>query len=64
MLLNDESLLEGRAVIVGEWINADSGETTPVTNPASGEVIAETARCGTAETRRAIEAAEAALPGG
>ena len=63
MLLKDESLLEGRTFIDGEWINADSGETTPVTNPATGEVIAETARCGTAETRRAIEAAEAALPG-
>ena len=63
MLLNDSSLLEGRAFINGEWINADSGETTFVTNPATGEVVAETAKCGTAETRRAIEAAEAALPG-
>ena len=63
MLLKDSSLLEGRAFINGEWINADSGETTPVTNPATGEVIADTAKCGTAETRRAIEAAEAALPG-
>ena len=63
MLLKDASLLEGRTFINGEWINADSGETTSVTNPATGEVIAETAKCGTAETRRAIEAAEAALPG-
>jgi len=30
-----------------------------VTNPANGEVIADIARCGTAETRRAIEAAHA-----
>ena len=63
MMLQDTSLLEGRAFIDGEWIDADSGETTPVTNPATGEVIAETAKCGTAETRRAIEAAEKALPG-
>jgi len=62
MLLKDASLLEGRAFVNGEWINADSGETTPVTNPATGEVIAEVAKCGTAETRRAIESAEAALP--
>ena len=63
MMLQDTSLLEGRAFIDGEWIDADSGESTPVTNPATGEVIAETAKCGTAETRRAIEAAEKALPG-
>jgi succinate-semialdehyde dehydrogenase/glutarate-semialdehyde dehydrogenase len=34
----------------------------PVTNPATGEVIAEVAKCSTAETRRAIEAAAAAFP--
>jgi succinate-semialdehyde dehydrogenase/glutarate-semialdehyde dehydrogenase len=33
-----------------------------VTNPASGEVIAEVPRMGAAETRRAIAAAERALP--
>lgn len=62
MMLKDKSLLTGRSYIDGEWIDADSGETTPVINPATGEVIAETARCGTAETRRAVEAAERALP--
>ncbi len=36
------------------------GETLDVVNPATGEVIARVAKCGTAETRRAIEAAEAA----
>ena len=46
MMLQDTSLLEGRAFIDGEWIDADSGEGTPVTNPATGEVIAETAKCG------------------
>jgi succinate-semialdehyde dehydrogenase/glutarate-semialdehyde dehydrogenase len=32
-------------------------------NPATGETVASIAKCGTAETRRAIEAANAALPG-
>jgi succinate-semialdehyde dehydrogenase/glutarate-semialdehyde dehydrogenase len=61
MQLNDRGLLRTQAYVDGEWIDADSGETTPVTNPANGEVIAEIARCGTAETRRAIEAAERTL---
>ncbi len=42
---------------------ADSGETFPVENPATGETIAEVPRMGAAETRRAILAAQEALPG-
>ena len=61
-MLKDESLLEGRSLINGAWVNADSGEKNQIINPATGEVVAETAKCGTAETRRAIDAAEAALP--
>jgi len=60
--ISDQSLLKTRAYINGEWVDADSGATVPVTNPANGEVIAEVAKCSTAETRRAIEAAEAAFP--
>ena len=41
---------------------SDSGETFPVDNPATGETIAEVPRMGAAETRRAIQRAEAALP--
>src|SRR4051794_21394741 len=43
-------------------LESDSGETFPVENPATGEVIAELPRMGVAETRRAIERAEEALP--
>jgi len=60
--LNDSSLLQGNAYINGQWVSADSGETLAVENPATGETVAQIARCGTAETRRAIEAAEAARP--
>jgi len=60
--ISDQSLLKTRAYINGEWVDADSGATVPVTNPANGEVIAEVAKCSTAETRRAIEAAETAFP--
>jgi succinate-semialdehyde dehydrogenase / glutarate-semialdehyde dehydrogenase len=43
-------------------LEADSGETFPVHDPATGETIAEVARMGVAETRRAIERAQAAYP--
>jgi succinate-semialdehyde dehydrogenase/glutarate-semialdehyde dehydrogenase len=43
-------------------LESDSGETFPIENPATGETIAELPRMGVAETRRAIERAEAALP--
>jgi succinate-semialdehyde dehydrogenase/glutarate-semialdehyde dehydrogenase len=60
--LEDTDLLRSRAYVDGAWIDADSGETFPVTNPATGELLAEVPRCGAAETRRAIAAAEAAQP--
>ena len=59
--LTDTSLLHHQAYINGEWIDADSGETMPVKNPATGETIIEIAKVGTAETRRAIEAAETSM---
>jgi succinate-semialdehyde dehydrogenase / glutarate-semialdehyde dehydrogenase len=44
-------------------VTADEGDTFAVTNPATGEVLAQVARMGGAETRQALAAAEAALPG-
>lgn len=61
MKINDERILRSQAYIDGQWIDADSGETLEVLDPATGDVVARVAKCGTAETRRAIEAAEAAL---
>jgi succinate-semialdehyde dehydrogenase / glutarate-semialdehyde dehydrogenase len=55
-------LLRRSAYVAGQWIEADSGHTFAVTNPATGEVLAEVANLGTAETQRAIEAAHAAFP--
>jgi succinate-semialdehyde dehydrogenase/glutarate-semialdehyde dehydrogenase len=58
--LSDPSLLRAQAYINGEWVDADSGATFKVYNPATHEVVAEVADVGTAETRRAIEAAAVA----
>ena len=55
-------LLREQCYIAGEWVNADSGETIAVTNPATGEALGTVPKCGADETRRAIEAAEAAMP--
>ncbi|WP_445620243.1 NADP-dependent succinate-semialdehyde dehydrogenase [Kushneria sp. Sum13] len=62
MNLKDSSLLRQQAYINGQWVDADSGDTFDVTNPANGDTVATVARVGKAETRRAIDAAGAALP--
>ena len=55
-------LLHDQAYIDGAWVDADSGETFAVIDPATGATIANVPRMGAAETRRAIEAAQRALP--
>jgi succinate-semialdehyde dehydrogenase / glutarate-semialdehyde dehydrogenase len=60
--LQDSSLWKERAFIAGHWAAADSGSTTEIRNPANGEVLGSVPHMGGAETRRAIEAAHAALP--
>ncbi len=60
LMLKDKSLIKNQAYIDGQWISADSGETVPVINPATNEILVEVPKCGTVETRRMIEAASAA----
>jgi succinate-semialdehyde dehydrogenase / glutarate-semialdehyde dehydrogenase len=55
-------LIRQANLVAGDWIAADTGRTIDVTDPATGEVIATVPNCGTAETRRAIDAAHAAFP--
>ncbi len=59
--LSDPSLLKTGALVDGAWIDADDGARLPVSNPATGETVAEVAKVGAAETRRAVEAAERAM---
>ncbi|MDX1406276.1 MAG: NAD-dependent succinate-semialdehyde dehydrogenase [Woeseiaceae bacterium] len=61
MQLKDKKLLKTKAYIDGNWVDGDG--TFAVENPATGETLAKVASCGTAQTRRAIEAADAAWPG-
>jgi len=60
--MKDSTLLRREAFINGEWLPAFSGQTFPVFNPANGDELARVADCGVEETRKAIAAAEAALP--
>ena len=59
-----ESQIESLNFIGGEWVPADSGETSELVNPSNpSEVLGTTPKSGVEETGRAIEAAAVALPG-
>ncbi len=60
--LKDPSLLRQLCYVDGQWIGADDGATRPVVNPATGKPIGTVPMLGAAETRRAIDAANAAWP--
>jgi succinate-semialdehyde dehydrogenase / glutarate-semialdehyde dehydrogenase len=60
--LSDASLWKEQGFINGAWAPADSGQTTEIRNPATGAVLGQVPNMSAAETRRAIEAAHAALP--
>ncbi|WP_434774973.1 NADP-dependent succinate-semialdehyde dehydrogenase [Pseudomonas oryzihabitans] len=62
MQLKDASLFRQQAYVDGAWIDADSGATVKVDNPATGETLGTIPKLGRAETKRAIDAANRALP--
>jgi succinate-semialdehyde dehydrogenase/glutarate-semialdehyde dehydrogenase len=51
----------GSLYVNGRWCEADLGRTQDVVNPATEEAFCQVARCGAAETERAVEAAQAAF---
>src|SRR3712207_6908413 len=58
-----ESQIESLNFIGGEWVPADSGETSEIVNPSNpSEVLGTAPKSDKAETERAIGAAERALP--
>lgn len=58
MNLKNSALLIDKCLINGEWSDAISGETLPVKNAATGEIISAVPAMGQVETLSAIEAAE------
>ena len=61
--LKDMTLFRQQCYIDGAWVDADGKATLPVYNPADGVQIGTVPAMGAGETRRAIEAANAAWPG-
>ena len=51
--------LKQQCFIDGQWVDADGGETLAVIDPGTGEQLGTVPKMGVAETRRAIDAAEA-----
>ncbi|MCK5166434.1 MAG: aldehyde dehydrogenase family protein, partial [Rhodospirillaceae bacterium] len=62
MQLNDTNLIKNKCYVNGKWVDAGSGESFEVTNPATGSVISTVPNFGADETRAAIQAAENAYP--
>src|SRR5690349_14570764 len=60
--LKDPDLFRQANLVGGKWINAASGKTLTVKNPATGEAVGTVPSLSAAETRAAIEAAHAAQP--
>jgi succinate-semialdehyde dehydrogenase/glutarate-semialdehyde dehydrogenase len=60
--LKDGLLFREACYVDGQWIQAISAQTISVDNPATKEIIGKVPKLGGAETRRAIEAANAAFP--
>ncbi len=58
LALRDQSLLETRAFVAGEW--TDGASRFAVRNPAHGAIVAEVPHDGVSGARAAIDAAEAA----
>jgi acyl-CoA reductase-like NAD-dependent aldehyde dehydrogenase len=54
-------MIRSKLYIAGEWLEARSGETYPVLNPATGEEIARLPLGGEADVDRAVEAARNAF---
>ena len=60
--VDKNSLIKTKSFVNGHWVNAASGDTFPVTNPATGEVVASVPNMNVEDVRKAIDAANAAWP--
>ena len=60
--LADSRLFRQFSYIDGRWSGADDGATLPVTDPANESLVGEVAKLSAAESRRAVDAADAAFP--
>jgi succinate-semialdehyde dehydrogenase/glutarate-semialdehyde dehydrogenase len=62
ILVTDVTLFKQQAYIDGAWVAADNGATFEVHNPSTGALLGVVPKMGGVEAKRAIEAADRALP--
>tara|TARA_B100000674_G_C37976858_1_gene979804 strand:+ start:132 stop:1592 length:1461 start_codon:yes stop_codon:yes gene_type:complete len=62
MQLKDKGLFREQCYVNGEWVDADSGVTFDVNNPANNQRLGSVPKMGAAETRRAVQSASDAYP--
>jgi len=62
LVVEDSSLLRQQCYVDGQWIGADDGGSMPVVDPATGALVGSVPVFHAAETKRAIDAANRALP--
>src|SRR3954462_6960108 len=60
--LKDSKLFREQCYVDGAWSDAQGGKPIAVHNPATGAVLGTVPRMGAAEAKRAVEAAQRALP--
>ncbi|WRT64910.1 uncharacterized protein IL334_001849 [Kwoniella shivajii] len=61
-LLSDSALFRTQGYINGQWVSASDGVTFPLTNPATGALIADMPHMPRSQVAEAIDAAKTALP--
>jgi succinate-semialdehyde dehydrogenase/glutarate-semialdehyde dehydrogenase len=59
--LSQAELIATQSFLANQWIDAADARRFAVTNPATGEVIADVPDCGPADARAAVDAAHAAF---
>ena len=62
LVIEDSSLLRQQCYVDGQWIDANDGGSMPVVDPATGALVGSVPVFHAAETKRAIDAANRALP--
>lgn len=62
MALKDNTLFRQAAPVAGQWIEAGDGPSEDVVNPADGLLLGRVPKLGSVDTRKAIEAAQLAIP--
>ncbi len=61
-LRSDTSLLRTSSYVDGQWIEARDGATFPVTDPATGQIVANVAKLTGADATTAVDSAARAFP--